>query len=307
MLKAAEASLKEGICFPVLLGNEEKIARIAAENHINLEGIEIINLRHDREENRRIEFAQQLTAKRYRQGMTFEDAYEKMYERNYFGMMMVEMGQADALITGVYSKYADTIQVAKDVIGFREGLNHIGAMHILNTKKGIYFFADTLINRNPTHETLKDIVKLTHSSVQLFGYDPVMAMVSYTNFGAEPTGSPAAINKVVQEIHNEHPEIVIDGEMQVNFALNTELRDKKYPFSKLTGKKVNTLIFPSLSSSNSAYKLLLEMGMADSIGPIQMGLKKPIHILDIESSVRDIVNVTAVAVIDALMEEKKKQ
>jgi len=165
----------------------------------------------------------------------------------------------------------------------------------------------TLINRNPTHETLKDIVKLTHSSVQLFGYDPVMAMVSYTNFGAEPTGSPAAINKVVQEIHNEHPEIVIDGEMQVNFALNTELRDKKYPFSKLTGKKVNTLIFPSLSSSNSAYKLLLEMGMADSIGPIQMGLKKPIHILDIESSVRDIVNVTAVAVIDALMEEKKKQ
>ncbi len=307
MLKAAEASLKEGICFPVLLGNEEKIARIAAENHINLEGIEIINLRHDREENRRIEFAQQLTAKRYRQGMTFEDAYEKMYERNYFGMMMVEMGQADALITGVYSKYADTIQVAKDVIGFREGLNHIGAMHILNTKKGIYFFADTLINRNPTHETLKDIVKLTHSSVQLFGYDPVMAMVSYANFGAEPTGSPAAINKVVQEIHNEHPEIVIDGEMQVNFALNTELRDKKYPFSKLTGKKVNTLIFPSLSSSNSAYKLLLEMGMADSIGPIQMGLKKPIHILDIESSVRDIVNVTAVAVIDALMEEKKKQ
>jgi len=307
MLKAAEASLKEGICFPVLLGNEEKIARIAAENHINLEGIEIINLRHDREENRRIEFAQQLTAKRYRQGMTFEDAYEKMYERNYFGMMMVEMGQADALITGVYSKYEDTIQVAKDVIGFREGLNHIGAMHILNTKKGIYFFADTLINRNPTHETLKDIVKLTHSSVQLFGYDPVMAMVSYTNFGAEPTGSPAAINKVVQEIHNEHPEIVIDGEMQVNFALNTELRDKKYPFSKLTGKKVNTLIFPSLSSSNSAYKLLLEMGMADSIGPIQMGLKKPIHILDIESSVRDIVNVTAVAVIDALMEEKKKQ
>lgn len=307
MLKAAEASLKEGICLPVLLGNEEKIARIAAENHINLEGIEIINLRHDREEKRRIEFAQQLTAKRYRQGMTFEDAYEKMYERNYFGMMMVEMGQADALITGVYSKYADTIQVAKDVIGFREGLNHIGAMHILNTKKGIYFFADTLINRNPTHETLKDIVKLTHSSVQLFGYDPVMAMVSYTNFGAEPTGSPAAINKVVQEIHNEHPEIVIDGEMQVNFALNTELRDKKYPFSKLTGKKVNTLIFPSLSSSNSAYKLLLEMGMADSIGPIQMGLKKPIHILDIESSVRDIVNVTAVAVIDALMEEKKKQ
>lgn len=122
------------------------------------------------------------------------------------------------MITGVYSKYADTIQVAKDVIGFREGLNHIGAMHILNTKKGIYFFADTLINRNPTHETLKDIVKLTHSSVQLFGYDPVMAMVSYTNFGAEPTGSPAAINKVVQEIHNEHPEIVIDGEMQVNFA-----------------------------------------------------------------------------------------
>ncbi len=304
MLKAAEMAYAEGICYPVLLGNEEKISKIAAENEIDLTGIEIVNLRHDREENRRISYAQKLAEKRSREGITFDEAYEKMYERNYFGMMMVESGDADALITGVYTKYADAVQAAKDVIGIRKGLNHIGAMHIINTKKGTFFLADTLINRHPSTETLIDIAKLTHDTVKFFAHDPVMAMLSYSNFGSDKEGSPASVHQVVETLHEKYPDMVVDGEMQVNFALNKELRDEKFPFSKLHGKDVNTLVFPNLSSANMAYKLLLEMGVSESVGPIQMGLNKPIHIMDVESSVRDIVNMTAVAVIDAIVEEK---
>lgn len=304
MLKAAEAALAEGICFPVLLGNEEKIGNIAAENHIDLTGIEIINLRHDREEDRRVRFAKILADKRSREGMTFDEAYEKMYERNYFGMMMVEVGDADALITGVYTKYTDSIQAAKEVIGIRDGLKHIGAMHIMNTKKGTFFLADTLFNRHPTSETLIDVAKLTYNTVKFFNHEPVMAMLSYSNFGSDKQGSPASVHEVVSTLHGNYPEMVVDGEMQVTFALNKELRDAKYPFSKLAGKDVNTLIFPNLSSANTAYKLMLEMGLAESVGPIQMGLKKPIHILDVESSVRDIVNMTAVAVLDAMVQEQ---
>ena len=304
MLKAAEAALAEGICYPILIGNEEKIGNIAAENQIDLTGIEIINLRHDREEERRLRFAQILANKRSREGMTFDEAYEKMYERNYFGMMLVEVGDADALITGVYTKYADSIQAAKEVIGIREGLNHIGAMHILNSKKGTYFLADTLFNRHPNTDTLIDVAKLTYNTVKFFNHEPVMAMLSYSNFGSDKQGSPASVHEVVSILHKQHPDMIVDGEMQVTFALNKELRDKKFPFSKLAGKNVNTLIFPNLSSANTAYKMILEMGLAETIGPIQMGLNKPIHILDVESSVRDIVNMTAIAVLDAMVQEQ---
>jgi len=307
MIKAAQQAYNEGICFPILLGNEEKIANIAAENDIDMTGIEIINLRHDREEKRRVSFAKKLTEKRSREGMTYDEAYEKMYERNYFGMMMVETGEADALITGVYTKYPDSVQVAKDVIGIRPGLNHIAAMHIMNTKKGTFFLADTLFNRHPTTEALTDIAKLTHDTVKFFAHEPVMAMLSYSNFGSDKLGSPASVHQVVQNLHTKYPDMIVDGEMQVTFALNKELRDKKYPFSKLIGKDVNTLIFPNLSSSNTAYKMMIEMGLAESIGPIQMGLNKPIHILDVESSVQDIVNMTAIAVLDAIVEEVKNK
>ncbi len=304
MLKAAEAALADGICFPVLLGNEEKIASLAKENDIDLTGIEIVNMRHDREEERRVEYAKILTEKRSREGMTYDEAYEKMYERNYFGMMMVETGDADALITGVYTKYADSIQAAKDVIGLREGLQFMAAMHIVNTKKGTFFLADTLFNRHPCTDALIDIAKLTHDTVKFFAHEPVMAMLSYSNFGSDKQGSPASVHQVVETLHRTYPDMVVDGEMQVTFALNKELRDQKYPFSKLAGKNVNTLIFPNLSSANTAYKMLLEMGLAESIGPIQMGLNKPVHILDVESSVRDIVNMTAIAVLDAIVEEQ---
>lgn len=306
MLKAAEAALAEKICYPVLLGNEEKIASIAAENHIDLTGIEIINLRHDREEGRRLKYAQVLADKRGRDGMTLDEAYEKMYERNYFGMMMVECGEADALITGVYSRYNDSVEAAIEVIGIRDGLKHIGAMHIINTKKGVFFLADTLFNRHPSTETLIDIAKLTYNTVKFFNHEPVMAMLSYSNFGSVQSGSPASVHQVVKSLHERYPEMCVDGEMQVTFALDNELRDKKYPFTRLHNKQVNTLIFPNLSSANSAYKLLIEMGLADTIGPIQMGLNKPIHILDVESSVRDIVNMTAIAVLDAMVNEQRE-
>ena len=307
MLKAAEMAVAEGICFPILLGNEEKIANIAAENHVDLTGIEIVNLRHDREEKRRTEFAKYLSQKRSRDGISYDEAYEKMYERNYFGMMMVETGQADALITGVYSKYNDTIKAAKDVIGIRDGRNTIAALQILNTKKGTLFLADTLFTRNPSTDDLVEITKLAHDGVKFFNHDPVIAMLSYSNFGSETSPSSISTHEAIERLHKEHPEIVVDGEMQVTFALNRKLRDKKYPFSTLNGKKVNTLVFPNINSANITYKMLVEMGVAQSIGPIQLGLNKPIHILDVESSVQSIVNMTAIAVLDAIVEEQRSK
>ena len=307
MLKAAELSKAEGVCFPIVLGNEERIEKMAAENNIDLTGIEIVNLRHDREEDRRVKYAKLLTEKCSRDGMTLTDALEKMFERNYFGMMMVETGDADAMITGAYTNFTENINTAKQVIGIREGVDHIAAMHILNTKKGTFFLADTLFNRHPDTATLVDIARLANDTVKFFAYQPVMAMLSYSNFGMDKSGSPASVHKVVKILHEQYPDMVVDGELQVNFALNRELRDEKYPFTKLNGKDVNTLIFPNLSSANATSKMLLEMGLADTIGPIQMGLNKPIHILDVESSVRDIANMTIVAVLDAIVEEQKRK
>ena len=240
------------------------------------------------------------------EGYTFEEANDKMFERNYFGMMMVETGEADAFITGLYTKYSNTIKVAKEVIGIRPEFKHFGTMHILNSKKGTYFLADTLINRHPNAETLIDIAKLSEYTVRFFNHTPVMAMLSYSNFGTDKEGSPVSVHEAVDYMQRNYPDLAIDGEMQVNFAMNRELRDAKYPFTRLKGKDVNTLIFPNLSSANSAYKLLQSMDMdSELIGPIQMGLNKPIHFTDFESSVRDIVNITAVAVIDAIVDKKK--
>ncbi len=304
MLKAAVEAYQEGVCFPILLGNDERIEKLAKELDLSLKGCEIINLRHDRETERRENFAKILAEKRGRQGATFEEAVDKMFERNYFGMMMVETGEADAFITGVYTKYSNTIKVAKEVIGVREGFKHFAAMHIINSKRGTYFLCDTLINRHPTTETLIDIARLANDTVRFFAREPKIAMLSYSNFGSDEIGSPASVHEAVSHMQENFPELSIDGEMQVNFALDRELRDAKYPFSRLKGMDVNTLVFPNLSSANTAYKLLQEMSSAESIGPIQMGLNKPIHFTDIESSVRDIVNITIMAVIDAIVQEK---
>ncbi|EGJ70228.1 malic protein NAD-binding [Bacteroides coprosuis DSM 18011] len=306
MLKAAIEAKEEGICYPILLGNTDHITRLAHNLDLSLDGVELINLRNEKETLRREKFAKLLAEKRAREGMTVDEANDRMFDRNYFGMMMVETGEADAFITGVYSKYSDTIKVAKEVIGIREGFEHFGTLHILNSKKGPYFLADTLINRLPGTDSLIDIALLTENTVKTFNYEPVMAMISFSNFGADTGGSPEQVHNAISHLHKYHPEVLIDGEMQINFALNKDLRDKKYPFNKLKGKEVNTFVFPNLSSANSAYQLLQGMTDAELIGPIQMGLNKPIHFTDLESSVRDIVNTTAIAVIDAMIEKNKK-
>ena len=305
MLKAAVQAKEEGICKPILLGNNETIAKLAKELELNLDGIEIVNLRHPDEASRRERYAHILAEKRAREGANFQEANDKMFERNYFGMMMVETGEADAFITGVYTKYSNTIKVAKEVIGIRPEYKHFGTMHILNSKKGTYFVADTLINRHPDTETLIDVAQMTYHSVRFFNHEPVIAMLSYSNFGADQQGSPAKVHEAVDYLQKKYPDLAIDGEMQVNFAMDRKLRDEKYPFTRLKGKDVNTLIFPNLSSANSGYKLIQTMSDTEVIGPIQMGLNKPIHFTDFESSVRDIVNITTIAVIDAIVEKQK--
>lgn len=308
MLEAAIRAKEEGICHPVLLGNDVQIRKMAEDMKLNLDGVEVINLRNDSEAERRQRYAEILAKKKQREGYTLQEAIDKMYERNYFGMMMVETGDADAFITGLYTKYSNTIKVAKEVIGIREGYNHFGTMHLINSKKGVLFIADTLINRHPDSETLLDIAKLSASTVRFFNRTPVIAMLSYSNFGTDNTGSPVAVHQVVDQMQREFPDLAIDGEMQVNFALDKDLRDDKYPFTRLKGMDVNTLVFPNLTSANASYKMIKSMAEdAEVVGPIQMGLKKPIHFTDFECSVRDIVNITAVAVIDAIVQEKKDQ
>ena len=304
MLKAAAEAKAEGICFPILLGNEERLAKIAAEENISLDGIEIVNLRHDRETERRHRYARILTDKKAREGVTYSEACEKMVDRNAFGMMMVATGDADAFVTGVYSRYSEVTKMAEQIIGIRPSYKHFGALNILTCKKGTFFMADTLINRHPSAEVLIDIARLTHDAVKFFAHEPVMAMLSYSNFGSDKQGSPLKVHEAIDFLHKTYPDMVVDGEMQVNFALDKKLRDDMYPFNKLKGQDVNTLIFPNLSSANSAYKLLDTLGITETIGPIQMGLNKPIHFTDIESSTRDIVNLTTVAVVDAIVQEQ---
>ena len=304
MLKAAAEAKAEGICFPILLGNEERLAKIAAEENISLDGIEIVNLRHDRETERRHRYARILTDKKAREGVTYSEACEKMVDRNAFGMMMVATGDADAFVTGVYSRYSEVTKMAEQIIGIRPSYKHFGALNILTCKKGTFFMADTLINRHPSAEVLIDIARLTHDAVKFFAHEPVMAMLSYSNFGADKQGSPLKVHEAIDFLHKTYPGMVVDGEMQVNFALDKKLRDDMYPFNKLKGQDVNTLIFPNLSSANSAYKLLDTLGITETIGPIQMGLNKPIHFTDVESSTRDIVNLTTVAVVDAIVQEQ---
>ena len=308
MLKAAVQAKAEGICQPILLGNDERIAKLAKELELSLEGIEVVNLRHDREAERRERYAHILTEKRQRDGYTFQEANDKMFERNYFGMMMVETGEADAFITGLYTKYSNTIKVAKEIIGIRPEYKHFGTMHIINSPKGTLFLADTLINNNPDTEELVDLAKLAAISVGFFNETPKIAMVSHSNFGSDTWEGTLKVRRAVAELQKQVPDLAIDGEMQIGFALNKELRDELYPFNKLKGQDVNTLIFPNLTSARSSYKMLQALNTdVEIIGPIQMGLNKAIHFTDFGSSVRDVVNITAIAVIDAYVDKLKKK
>ena len=306
MIKAAVQAKQEGICQPVLLGNDEMITKRAAELKLDLTGVEIVNLRHDREMGRRERYARILAEKCQRDGYTFEEANDKMFERNYFGMMMVETGDADAFITGVYTKFSNTIKVAKEVIGIQPEYSHFGSLHIVNSKRGTYYIADTLINQDPDKETLKDIARLTAHSIRFFNDEPKIAMISFSNFGVDKVGSPKLMREVVAEMQAEYPDLKIDGEMTIDQALDHERREEKYPFTRLQGEQVNSMIFTNLSAANSAYKLIKAFSPeTEVIGPIQMGLNKPIHFTDFDSSVRDIVNIVAIAVIDAYVSKLK--
>ena len=307
MMKAAVQAHQEGICMPILLGNVDRLNRLAKRLKLDLNGVEIVDMRADSEQRRRATYAKHLAEKRARQGVTFEEAYDKMYERNYFGMSMVEKGDADAFITGLYTKYSNTIKVAKEVIGVRSDYSTFATMHILNTKKGVFYLSDTLINRHPDQNVLYDVARLTAHTVRFFNNEPVIAMTSYSNFGTDEIGSPVKVHQAVERMQNDFPDLALDGEMQVNFALNKELRDVKYPFTRLKGKDVNTLVFPNMSSANGSYKLMQALDPdCEVIGPVQMGLNKPIHFTDFEASVQDVINVTAVAVIDAYVDKLKK-
>lgn len=306
MIKAAVQAKQEGLCLPILLGNDEMIAKKAKELDLDLSGVEIVNLRHDREMARRERYAHILAEKCKREGYTFDEANDKMFERNYFGMMMVETGDADAFITGVYTKFSNTIKVAKEVIGIRHPYKHFGTVHIVNSKRGTYYIADTLINPEPNKEMLKDIARLTADTIRFFNDEPKMAMISYSNFGVDKKGTPRLMHEVVDEMQREYPYLKIDGEMTVDLALDHERRDEKYPFLRLNGEQVNAMIFHSLSAANSAYKLVKGFSPeTEVIGPIQMGLNKPIHFTDFDSSVRDVVNIVAVACIDAYVQKIK--
>lgn len=312
MLRAAVQAKAEGICQPILLGNDERIEKLAKSLDLPLDGIEIVNLRHDREAERRERYAAILAQKRQRDGYTFPEANDKMFERNYFGMMMVETGDADAFITGLYTKYNNTIKVAKEVIGIRPEFKHFGAMHIINSSKGTLYIGDTLINSNPDTEELIDIARLCATSVRFFNEEPHIAMISYSNFGSDTSAGSQKVRKAVTELHERYPDMIVDGEIQIGYALNKEHRDAIYPFTKLKGLDVNTLVFPNLTSARSSYKMLQMLDTdVEIIGPIQMGLNKPIHFIDFDCSVRDVVNTVAVASIDAyvwkLQQKMKKR
>jgi malate dehydrogenase (oxaloacetate-decarboxylating)(NADP+) len=300
ILKAVQFVAREGIAKPVLLGDEEKINELVHENQLQIKNIPIIDLHKTVSDEKRQDYAKILYEKRKRKGMTFNEAVEKMYNPDYFGAMMVETGEADAFISGFSRKYSDTIRPTLQVVGVKEQFNHIAGMYILITKKGPIFLADTTVNMDPTAQTLVDTNILTASEVAKFNIEPKIALLSYSNFGAfKGKGSPVRVKEAVQILHEKYPELIVDGEMQANYALNGKLRFKRYPFSKLGDSDANTLIFPNLSSGNICYKIMQSIGADEAVGPILMGMKKPIHILQRDSSVREIINMVAVAVVDA--------
>ena len=308
ILQAAVLARTEGVCHPILLGNADIIKSRAKELGVSLEGIEIVNPREYSERERRERYAKILVEKNPRKGFAYRDTYEKMYGRNWFGCMMVETGDADAFIAGTYSNDSSIPNIAKDVIGIRPGFNTFATLHIINTpNRGIMFVADTMINKHIDKETLIDITRLTKGAVEYYSFDPVIAMLSYSNFGSEEgagESSPKMVSEAVAQLHELYPELCVDGEMQVDIALNKEKRDRIYPFNKLRGKDVNTLIFPSLNAATLTHETFLHLSKGEAIGPIQIGLNKPVHFISVESPVREIFNLATIASIDAAIAMK---
>lgn len=301
ILKAAQSLRDEKIAIPILLGNREKILSMIENNSLDLANVIIID---PLEETQMItDFGKFLYEKRMRKGMTLYDANRLVKERNYFGAMMVETGSADAFISGLTRDYPKTILPSLQTIGVKKGVNRVAGMYIMNTPKGPYFFADATVNLNPTAEELVEIIGLTANAVKFFNMEPRIALLSYSNFGSAEGDIPTKMSKATALAKAKYPDLIIEGEMQANVALNQELQREIYPFSALAHNQVNTLIFPDLASSNIAYKLLAELGNAEAIGPILLGMGKPVHILQLGSSIREIVNMVAIAVVDAQSSE----
>lgn len=305
ILKAVLVVKGEGIAEPVLLGNKKEIELTAKQNHLNINGIEIIDFRDGHQTDRKKKFTQMVFERRKRKGLTLEEATKKIDDPNYFGAMMVDNGDVDGFLAGFSTSYANTIRPAIQLIGSNNSQRTIAGMYIVQTKKGPYFFADTTVNIEPNGRTLADITLLTAHEVRKFNIEPVIAMVSYSNFGTTRDGSPKKVQEAIEILHQDHPNLLVDGEMQANYAFDKELRQKKFPFTKLANRDVNTIIFPGLSSGNIAYKMMSELGDADIIGPILLGMKKPIHILQMESTVRQIINMAAITAVDAQTSSNK--
>jgi len=299
ILKVAQILYDEGVAFPMLLGDEKKIRHIAGTNNIDLDGMPVINPYNDEYEEQRKRFGELFFKKRQRRGFNKYEAYKIMRDRNYFGCMMVETGEADAMISGLTKNYPDTIRPALQAIGTEEGVKKIAGMYLMLTKKGPLFLADTTVNFNPTAEELADITLLVAREVQNFNLTPRIAMISYSNFGTSDSAEARLVAEARSIVKQKNPSLIVDGEMQASVALNNELLKENYPFSELVDQEVNTLVFPNLAAGNIAYNLLKELGAADAIGPILLGLKKPVHVLQLGSSVRNIYNMALVAVVDA--------
>ena len=305
ILKAAQIVLDEGIAFPVLLGDPKKITEIAEKSHISLAGMQMIDPKSDEMEDKRQAYAELYFKKRQRRGVNYYEAFKKMKDRNHFGCMMVETGDADAMISGLTRNYPDTIRPAIQIIGTEEGVQKIAGMYIMLTKQGPLFLADTSVNFNPTAEQIADITLLVAKEVRSFGITPRIAMLSYSNFGSSETPEAILMREARLKVKQKNPSLIVDGEIQGILAFNKETLRDNYPFSELAQSgDVNTLIFPNLSAGNIAYNLLQEVGGFDSIGPILLGLKKPVHVLQLGSSVRNIINMVLIAVVDAQMKSK---
>ncbi len=299
ILKSAQVAIEEGVAEPVLLGNRKVIQNLIDENNLDLSGVEIIDPKSEEEQERRSKFGEYYFEKRKRKGVTEYEARQLMRERNYFGCMLVETGEADALVSGITRNYKDVIRPALNIIGTREEIDKVAGMYIMMTKRGPIFLADTTVNVDPTPEEIAELTVLVASKLRRLKVQPRIALLSYSNFGSSNGKDPEKMRKAVEILHKEHPSLIVDGEVQANFALNNDLMLEKFAFSHLANRKVNTLIFPNLSSGNIAYKMLQEMADSEAIGPVLLGLKKSVHVLQLGSSVREIVNMIKIAVIDA--------
>jgi malate dehydrogenase (oxaloacetate-decarboxylating)(NADP+) len=304
ILKAAQIVIDEGIGYPILLGDENKIRIIAQNNGIDLEGLPIFDPRNDAMDEKRNQYGELFFSKRQRKGFNYYESKKVMKDRNYFGCMMVETGDADCMISGLSKNYPDTIRPAIQCIGVDEGVNKIAGMYLMLTKKGPLFLADTTVNFHPTAEELAEITLLVAKEVRHFNIIPRIAMLSYSNFGSSNSEEARLVASARKIVKQKMPNLIVDGEMQASVAFNCELLKENYPFSELVDKDVNTLIFPNLSSGNIAYNLLKEVGAADAIGPILLGLKRPVHILQLGSTVRNIVNMATIAVVDAQLKSQ---